>query len=375
MAAAAAVAAVGVLPVFLTGALAVQLRADLDFDEGDLGLTVAAFFGTAAVLSTVGGRVAARRGPPAATRCAALLSAGTLALVAVAATSFELLLLCLVVGGAGNALAQPATNLLVAQRVEPDRLGMAFGVKQSAIPIATLLGGLAVPTVALTVGWRWAYAGGAVVAAALAWRDPGSVEGIEVRRGARRTADDAPLRVLALLGTGAALGAAAAGTLGSFLVSSAVATGLSEGAAGLLAFGCSAAGITTRMALGARADRRRGDQLPVVVVLLGVGALAYVALASGEAWLAVVGGLAGYCLAWAWPGLVNLTVVRSNPGAPGAATGITQTGTYAGAVLGPLLFGIAVDTTSYRVAWIGSAVTCALAALAFSRAKLGRGDV
>jgi len=372
MVAAAAVASVGVLPVFLTGALAVQLRADLHFDEGDLGLTVAAFFGTAAACSTLGGRVAERLGPSLATRCSALLSAITLALVALAARSFPSLLACLVVGGAGNALAQPATNLLVAQRVLPERLGTAFGIKQSAIPIATLLGGLAVPTVALTVGWRWAYAGGALVAAILAWRDPGTVHGIEVRRGARRTADDAPLGVLALLGTGAALGAAAAGTLGSFLVSSTVDAGVSESSAGLLAFGCSAAGIATRLTLGWRADRQTGDQLRVIVALLGTGALAYVALAAGEPWLAVVGGLSGYCLAWSWPGLVNLTVVRANPGAPGAATGITQTGTYAGAVLGPLLFGITVEATSYGAAWLGSAVTCALAALAFSRVRLTR---
>ena len=367
--AAAAVSSLGVLPVFLTGALAVQVRDDLGFDESGLGLTVAAFFGAASALSTLGGRVAERLGPAAATRCSALVSALGLALVAAVARSLPVLLACLVVGGAGNALAQPATNLLLAQRVPPPRLGTAFGIKQSAIPIATLLGGLSVPTVALTVGWRWAFAGAAVVAVVLAWRDPGSVEGVEVRRGARRSADDAPLGSIVLLGIGAALGAAAAGTLGSFLVSSAVADGMAESTAGYLAFGCSAAGVATRMSLGVRADRTRARQLPVVVFMLGAGALAYVALAAGESWLIVPGALGGYCLAWAWPGLVNLTVVRANPGAPGAATGIMQTGTYIGAVVGPLLFGIAVDATSYRAAWLGSAVTSAMSALAFSRAK------
>jgi len=226
--AAAAVATFGVLPVLLTGALAVQVRADLDFDERGLGLTVAAFFGTAAVLSAAGGRVAERLGPSGATRCSALVSAAALALIAGAASSFPLLLLFLIVGGAGNALAQPATNLLLAQRIPRDRLGTAFGIKQSAIPMATLLGGLAVPTVALTVGWRWAFAGAALVAVVLAWRDPGSLPGAAVRRGARRTTEDAPLAALVLLGLGAALGAAAAGTLGSFLVSSSVASLVSK---------------------------------------------------------------------------------------------------------------------------------------------------
>ena len=365
----AAVATAGSLPVFLTGALAVQMRADIGFDEGGLGLTVAAFFGAAALLSAVGGRIAERLGAAAATRAAAALAGMSLLLIGVGARTFPLLMASLFVGGAANALAQPATNLLIAQRVPPHRLGLAFGIKQSAIPMATLLGGLAVPTVALTVGWRWAFVGTAVAALVLAWRDPGAVEGEVRRRGARRTTDDTRLGALVLLGTGAALGAAAAGTLGSFLVSAAVDGGIAEGSAGLLAFACSAAGISTRMVSGARADRRGGGHLVTVAVMLGAGTLGYIALATGEPALIVVGGLAGYCLGWGWPGLFNLAVVRSNPGAPGAATGITQTGTYIGAVLGPLLFGFAVDAWGYGWSFLGSAVTSALAALAVVNAR------
>ena len=365
----AAVATAGSLPVFLTGALAVQMRADIGFDESGLGLTVAAFFGAAALLSAVGGRIAERLGAAAGTRAAAALAGLALLLIGVGARTFPLLMASLFVGGAANALAQPATNLLIAQRVPPDRLGLAFGIKQSAIPMATLLGGLAVPTVALTVGWRWAFIGCAVAALVLAWRDPGAVPGELRRRGARRTSDDTRLRALVLLGLGAALGAAAAGTIGSFLVSAAVESGIAEGSAGTLAFVCSAAGITTRMVSGARADRRGGGHLVTVAVMLGAGTLGYIALATGEPALIVVGGLAGYCLGWGWPGLFNLAVVRSNPGAPGAATGITQTGTYIGAVLGPLLFGFAVDAWGYGWSFLGSAVTSALAALAVVNAR------
>ena len=44
------------------------------------------------------------------------------------------------------------------------RQGLSFGVKQAAIPVSTLLAGAAVPTVALTVGWRWAFVAAAVAA-------------------------------------------------------------------------------------------------------------------------------------------------------------------------------------------------------------------
>jgi cyanate permease len=47
---------------------------------------------------------------------------------------------------------------------------------------------------------------------------------------------------------------------------------------------------------------------------------------------------------------------------PAAATGITQTGTYLGAVSGPLLFGVLVEAASYDVAWVCTAVTSVAAA-------------
>ena len=46
-----AVDAVGVLPIFLTGALAVQLRADIGLSLASLGLVFASYFGAAALLS------------------------------------------------------------------------------------------------------------------------------------------------------------------------------------------------------------------------------------------------------------------------------------------------------------------------------------
>jgi predicted MFS family arabinose efflux permease len=58
---------------------------------------------------------------------------------------------------------------------------------------------------------------------------------------------------------------------------------------------------------------------------------------------------------WGWPGLFNLAVAREYPEAPGAASGVTQTGTYVGAVLGPVIFGALVEHASYRVAWLFAA--------------------
>ena len=66
--------------------------------------------------------------------------------------------------GIGTALTRTASSVLVAWHVEPGRQGIAFGLKHGSIPIASLVAGLSVPALALTIGWRWAYAIAAVLA-------------------------------------------------------------------------------------------------------------------------------------------------------------------------------------------------------------------
>src|SRR5918999_386493 len=58
-----AVDTVGVLPVFLTGALAVQLRDDIGLSVNSLGLVYASYFTAAALLSAALAHVSERTGP------------------------------------------------------------------------------------------------------------------------------------------------------------------------------------------------------------------------------------------------------------------------------------------------------------------------
>jgi MFS family permease len=158
----------GVLPVFLLGGLAVQVRDDLNLTEAGLGIATATFFAASALFSLPGGRLSERIGGERGLLVGAAGSLAALLGVATLAQSLLGLVTSMVVGGIGNGVTQPSANLALARRVRPGRQGVAFGIKQSAIPGATLLGGLAVPIVALTVGWRWAYGGGAAVAALFA---------------------------------------------------------------------------------------------------------------------------------------------------------------------------------------------------------------
>ena len=368
LAVAATVAAV--VPAFLVGALAVQIRADLDFGTGRLGLALAAFGATAACGSIVLGRAVETWGPYRSLRLAVAANGVVMIAVAALARSWAVLVVLLAVAGIGNALAQPAANALLARGVRDHRLGLAFGAKQAALPLSTLLAGAAVPLIALTVGWRWAFAVAAALSAAvvvaLMRAEPLAAPSPAGSDGARTPLPHVALGVLAVA---VGLGAAAASSLVTFLVSSAVHAGLSPAAAGWLLSAGSAIGIASRLAAGAAADRRSGRHLLVVVGMLAGGAVAFTLYAIDQAWLYVAVTPLAFGAGWAWPGLFNFAIVRLHPSAPGAATGITQTGTYVGLVIGPLTFGALVDVASYEAAWL---VTSAWALTAAACMVVGR---
>jgi MFS family permease len=327
-------------------------------------------------MSAVLGRLAEHLGPHRALRAASWGSAATQLLIAGGARGYGGFLVLLAVAGAWNALAQPAANLFVARALPAHRQGLAFGVKQSAIPASTMLAGVAVPALALTVGWRWAFVAGALLAAGGALVVPAVPAPTGSRRAAGAAAGDrAPRDAMLVLAIGIGLGAASAGSLGGFLVSAGVASGLGEGVAGLTLTLGSAVGVAVRLASGARADRRDGGHLRVVALMLAGGTLAYALLATADPVVHLVATPLAFATGWAWPGLFNLAVVRANPGAPARATGLTQTGTYVGAVCGPLLFGFVADRRSYTAAWLvaGAMSLAAAAAMLEARRRLRAG--
>jgi MFS family permease len=366
---AVAVATATVLPAFLTGGLAVQVRGELTFGAAALGLAVAAFFVTSSLASAVMGRVVERIGSHRGMRLAATGSAASLLGVALFAGSWTGLVACLVLGGLANAVSHPAANLSLAREVPATRQGLSFGIKQAAIPVATLLAGLAVPTIAVTLGWRWAFAGGAALALAVAFLVPAGAPKSVVRRPRETGEKDARTGPLFLLALGIGLGSTAATPLGAFLVESSVAAGLRVETAGLLLAAGSAVSIVVRILFGRLADGMSGGRLLLVAAMLATGVAGFVMLATGKVALILPGALLAFAAGWGWPGLFNFAVVKTSPGAPAAATGITQTGASGGAAVGPLVFGLVTEAASFDVAWLvcGAFALGALAAIVAGR--------
>jgi MFS family permease len=367
------VATCGVLPVSLTGGLAVQIRTELGFGSAALGIAVSLFFTTQALSSAPFGRIVERIGSRRGMQAASLGSAAALLCIALFASSRNSLFGFLVLGGLANAVAQVAANLALARGVRTERQGLAFGMKQAAIPAATLLSGLAVPLVGTTIGWRWAFTGCALGAFAVACTVPKTTEG-QVRHHTNELSSDMRPMPLILLALGIGLGSAAAVPLGAFTVESGVAAGLQVEFAGILLAAGGVVGIVVRLALGWLADRRSAGHLRIVATMIAVGTAGFVLLATGVSWLFVLGTVLAFGAGWGWHGLFNFAVVKYNPNTPAAATGITQTGAAAGSAAGPFLFGVVVESTSYGTAWLsaGAAALGAVAAILAGRWMLIR---
>ncbi|MEU4380612.1 MFS transporter [Micromonospora echinofusca] len=349
-----------VLPVFLLGGLAVQMGEDLGFSPAGLGLAVSVYFGVGALASVPSGVLAERYGPTVVARAGILLSAACLLAVAGLARSYAVLLGLLALAGTANALGQLASNATLARHVPPRRQGLSFGVKQAAIPVATLLAGAAVPTVALTAGWRWAFVAAAGTALAalptVPAREPRPARTAAPARAGRATA------ALVVVGAAGTFAAAAANALGTFVVDSAAGRGLSPGLAGLTLTLGSAVCVAARVTVGWLADRRATGHVALIAGMLMVGAAGLGLLAVAGPVPLVAGVLLGFGLGWAWPGLMTFAVVRLHPRAPAAATSVTQTGVYAGGCLGPLGLGAVAAHAGYPTMWLVAAASMLLAA-------------
>ncbi|MCL4423560.1 MAG: MFS transporter [Actinobacteria bacterium] len=360
-ASAVAAATASSLAVFFVAALAVEIRGSLHFGASAFGLALSLYYVGAAAGSVPLGRLAEAVGGLRVMRGAALASGCVLAALGGLSHSWAALSGLLFLAGLISSAMQPASNLFLARRIDRSRQGTAFGIKQAAVPTAALLSGLAVPAIALTVGWRWAFAAAALLALGAYFVLPRPRLTLAAHREA--LSQSAPPKVglpLLVLATGFFLGIFAATGMTAFLVTSAVASGLSKADAGLVAALAGAIAIATRVIVGIRADQRGRAHFPVVALMLLAGVAGYCALALASAkdwhWLFILGAAVAYGAGWGWNGLFNFAVVRTHRHAPARATSITQVGGRLAGVAGPLTFGIVEAHASFATAWSINAI-------------------
>lgn len=360
-------------PVFIAAATIGQTGPALGYDAQGLGLLTSLFFLTAGFSSALLGGFVERVGWRSVMRVNAIGSAVILVFIATTVRTVTALSVALVVAAALYGMANPAANLALARAIPAERRGLVFGLKHAGIPGSSLLAGLAVPIVTLTLGWRWTFGLASVVGLVVLLLVPAGPRAAATPAGPTPRAMST--RWLSILGIGTAFATLAAVALGTFHVDAALEFGFSEASAGIILAAGSLTSIAARALYGFLADRYDSTGFAIVAALTVAGAAAFVALAVAGTSGFVVLTLVAFATGWAWPGLVTYSVVRANEGRPAGSTAITQAGIFMGAGLGPAGVGWLVEQTSYPVAWIvvAAALVASSAVVLLVRRQLGSG--
>jgi len=367
---------IGALPAFLVGVYAVDLKRELGIDDGLIGLLLTAYFGTSAVLSAPTGRLVERIGARAG-MAASLLGVSVFSAVLVGfGRNYAAVAILLVLCVASHAASHPASNLALAEYVPPHRRGLAFGIKQAAIPAATFLAGLSMPVLGAHFGWRVAFAllpmTGAILLLLLWARMPKGGQAVR-KGGGVRPAGSAALRWMALA---VALAIAGIQPVGAFFVAWGTSEGMEKAALATLLSTAGLAGIVVRVALGWAADRRAADSLvPTVSSLIAAGAAGVALLAVASSYpVAALGVGIAVVVGWSWNGLFHYAVVRNHPRSPAYASSIAQGGLFVGVALGPLGFGLVAEYQSYLTAWLMASglMLCGAVIMAYAWRQLRR---
>ncbi|MCC3763655.1 MFS transporter [Glycomyces sp. TRM65418] len=361
VAAAMSVQVAAVIPLFLFGGLAVQIAGELGMGVSAIGWVSGLYFAVSAATTVPSGRLVDRFGALVTARIAVGLSAAGMLGIASAAYEPWTLALFLVLCAPANGLGQLASNVVLTTWAPEGRRGLLFGAKQASVPLCIMLGGLSVPAVALTLGWRWAFVFGAalVLGALIPLAGLGSPR-IRPRVRGARSFDG----TLLLFAVATCLGASAATPIGSFLTTYTVDIGGSEGYAGLVLTIGGIAGIIGRTGFGALGDRKRGGEFTIITLMLAGGAVGVATFLFELHWLMPLGTVAAYGLGWAWPGLMNHAVTKRYADAPALATSVTQTGIFLGGVFGPIGIGLIVEHAGWSAGWI-TVVACMAASALF----------
>lgn len=352
------------LPLFLTASLALDIERDLGMSVARLGVAITVFWVVATSASFPAGQLVDRIGAVSAARRAGILVVlGSLGIAA--APSFWVFTTLLAVTAVGNAIIPTAMSALVTGELRARRRGTVLGLQQSGPPLASVIAGLALPTLGATLGWRAVFVLGAVAAALATLVVRGGEGQPAAPLPSGQTAGDGARPFTRLLALGGLFASASASGLVAYLVVYAADAGLSEGAAGLLLAIASVVCVITRVRAGVRVDRRRTPLLPQMAALVLAGAVGFVLLVVGAASAVVVGSVLALGIGWGWSGLYLLAAVEHGTAGTGRAVGTAVTGSFAGATLGPLLVALVATTSSFEVAWAVCAVLSVTGAAAF----------
>lgn len=370
----------------LYSALAILASAiidDLGISRAQLGLLLAAYSLMSAVASPMVGQFVDRFG----TRSGMLgiFGSGVVGyLVFALAGGLIGLIVAAMVLTIAQALANPSTNKLIAERFEPKSRGLVTGIKQSGVQLGTFLAGVSFPVIEGRFGWRavglaLAAAIGAILLYAFAVvprSDPAVESYLEADQSSDAAAEavaapasQPPLPALTWWLTGYAflMGFGGSPVFSFFPLFAEEVVGISTAQAGLIVGIAGLVGGASRILWSVMAGRRGEFSLPLLVIscaAVGAGLLTVTSSYAGiiTLWFAA---LLGWMSISAWNSVAMLAMI-TEAGASGAgrASGYVLFGFLGGLAGSPPLFGWSVDRFDTYVPGFTVCTACfALAAL------------
>jgi sugar phosphate permease len=292
---------------------------------------------------------------------------GVMVVLGALGSSLGVLLACLVIGGFGFSVLNPATGKAIVDWFPPRRRGAAMGIKQTGLTLGGVAASLSLPPIAAASGWRWALVAAAAVAlgsgtlVALLYRRPPLPEStappkrpsvLEALRFLRRPG------VVLVFACGFGLSVAQSSLLGYLALYANETFFVSAVGAGQLLALAQVGGTASRLGWGFASDRWFGGRRrPGIVVNAVLAAVSYTLLSYGarlpEDMLVPLAIFAG-AGAFGWVGLY-FALVAEIGGAryAGVLTGISVIFAWGGTLFGPPIFGHVLDATdSYQASWL-----------------------
>jgi MFS family permease len=332
-----------------------------------VGLYVSVTYAGAMVATLMGGATVARMGAIRVSPWGLVLCAVGLVLCAV--PWLPAMVLGAVFIGLGYGPITPASSHLLARTTPPAQMSLVFSIKQTGVPLGSMLAGAIVPPLALLIDWQWSMG----VVAALCLLCAGVSQGMRAELDSDRQADarirwGSLIEPIRMVLAHRALFTMAACSFMFSMVQLSLTTylvtflhdDLSYGlvAAGLALSVTQLGGIGGRVVWGYVADRWLGARrmLLLLASMMALGALASAFLTTDTPQAVVIAILVGFgASAIGWNGVYLAEVARrAPPGMASMATGGTLAFTFLGVVVGPPMFGALSGLFgTYRAGFVG----------------------
>ena len=365
------IAFIAISPLYFYGALSVQITEGLDYRPSLHGLGATSFYLVAAVFATSLGRKTDRQDPVSTLKIAIVMTfVSNLGITF--SNSLSTICLFLAVGGFGNALATPGIAQLVRERIEFSKQGLAYGFKQSATGLPTLVGGAAIPFVTTDGQWRYVFASGAIFSLVILFNlyafSPGALIS-----GKADNLDKTESLIVNLKSTytlevkfitiSFAIGAAVGAGLITYLPLSIVETGLSPTESSHALVFASACSLVTRFIVLLYMDKTSIDAMKICMAMMVIGAFGLFGLSTMQTNLVMLASIISYAFGWGWIGLITYKMLRISDQNLGANVGLVQSAAAIGSIAGPIALGAVYEISGFGLMWQASAFGLIISAL------------